>query len=141
MSKGEEKGVSQRCLRVGEELRHYLARILERGELRDPELQGVSITVTEVRVSPDLRNATAYVMPLGGKNIETVVAALNRAGSFLRRQLAGAITMKYLPSLRFRADDSFSEAEHIESLLRDPRVARDLAAHDDDEDGNEDDGA
>ena len=140
MGKGEEKGVSQRRLRVGEELRHYLARILERGDLRDPELQGVSITVTEVRVSPDLRNATAYVMPLGGQNIETVVAALNRAGSFLRRQMAGAITMKFLPSLRFRADESFSEAEHIENLLRDPRVARDLAAHDD-EDGNEDDGA
>jgi ribosome-binding factor A len=128
MSKGDAKAPSQRQLRVGEELRHALARILERGDIRDPGLAGVAVTVTEVRASPDLRNATAFVMPLGGGEIEEVVAALNRAAPFVRRQMGKAVKLKYLPGINFIADQSFDEAGRINDLLKEPSVARDLAS-------------
>ncbi len=130
MSKGDAKAPSQRQLRVGEELRHTLARILERGEIHDPELEGVAITVTEVRISPDLRNATAYVMPLGGDDIPEVVEALNRAAPFMRRLMGRKMRLRRLPNLCFEADHTFEEAAHIEHLLKTPLVARDLGADD-----------
>ncbi len=135
MSKGDPKAPSQRQLRVGEELRHAVAWILERGEIRDPGLGVQPVTVTEVRVSPDLRYATAFVMPLGGGDSERVVAALNRAAPFVRRQLGRAVKLRYLPSLNFVADATFDQAQHIEDLLRDPAVARDLGRGKDDDDG------
>jgi len=139
MNRGDAKAPSQRQLRVGEELRHAVAWILERGEIRDPGLGGQPVTVTEVRVSPDLRYATAYVMPLGGVATESVVAALNRAAPFIRRRIGKAVKLRYLPALTFVADSSFDEAAHIDALLRDPAVARDLGADDDTKD--DDDGA
>ncbi len=139
MSKGESKAPSQRQLRVGEELRHALAWILERGELRDPGLSGLTVTVTEVRISPDLRNATAFVIPLGGGGTTDVVDALNRAEPFVRRKIAKAVKLKYLPGLNFIADPSFDEARRINDLLADPGVARDLAP--DDGTGGQDNGA
>ena len=122
MAKRDGRPPSQRQLRVGEEVRHALATILGRGELRDPALDGVPITVSEVRMSPDLRNATAFIMPLGGSEIggidvEAVVAALMRAKSFLRRQVAGTVRLKYVPQLGFRADRSFDQAHLIATLL------------------------
>ena len=126
MSKGDAKAPSQRQLRVGEELRHALAWILERGDIRDPGLGGVAVTVTEVRVSPDLRNATAFVIPLGGGGTEDVVAALNRAAPYLRRKIGKAVKLKYLPGINFIADESFDQAGRISDLLKDPSVARDL---------------
>ncbi len=126
MKKGESKAPSQRQLRVGEELRHALAWILERGEIRDPGLGGVAVTVTEVRISPDLRNATAFVMPLGGAQVPSVVETLNRAAPFVQRLLGKAVKLKHLPALDFVADNSFDEAGRIEDLLKTPAVARDL---------------
>lgn len=126
MDRRAERGPSQRQLRVGEELRHALAWILERGEVRDPDLKGVSVTVTEVRVSPDLRKATVFVFPLGGGETETVVTGLTRARPFLRRKVANAVRLKFVPDITFRADTSFDEARRIDILLRDPAVARDL---------------
>ena len=112
------KAPTQRQLRVGEELRHAVAHIIEHGDLRDPDLAGVSVTVTEVRVSPDLKNATAFVLPLGGVNAEPVVAALQRARSFIRRQVAGMVNLRHAPDIRFERDESFDEADRIETLLR-----------------------
>jgi len=138
MDKGDAKAPSQRQLRVGEELRHAVAWILERGEIRDPGLGDAPVTVTEIRVSPDLRYATAYVMPLGGGNTEQVVAALNRAAPFVRRRIGRAVKLRYLPNLNFVADTTFDQAQHIDALLRDPAVARDLAAADGDDDRRDD---
>ena len=118
MTKRGAKAPSQRQLRVGEELRHALAWILERGEVRDPGLDGVMVTVTEVRMSPDLRNATAYVVPTGGGDAAPVVEALNRARPFLRRTVAHAVRLKFAPELRFAADETFDQAERIDWLLR-----------------------
>lgn len=126
MSKGEIKTPSQRQLRVGEELRHALAHLLERGEVHDPGLAGTPVTVTEVRISPDLRNATAFIMPLGGAADPGAVDALMRARGFLRRRLAEMVRLRVMPALSFRLDGSFDEADHIEALLRRPEVARDL---------------
>ena len=144
MNKGDAKAPSQRQLRVGEELRHAIAWILERGEIRDPGLGAQPVTVTEVRVSPDLRYATAYVMPLGGGDTEQVVAALNRAASFVRRRIGRAVKLRYLPGINFVADATFDQAQHIDELLRDPAVARDLDADDnnggDGKDAAKDDG-
>lgn len=117
---------SQRQLRVGEAMRHALAGVLARGILRDPALAGVPLTVTEVRMSPDLRQATVFVVPLGGARGADVVGALTRAAPFLRREIAGAVRLRYAASLRFRLDRSFDEADRLERLLRDPRVAADL---------------
>ena len=116
----------QRQLRVGEEMRHALAEILREHHLDDPDLHDKIITVTEVRVSPDLRNATAFVMPLGGTDTEKTVEALNRASGYFRGELAHAINMRYAPTIRFRADATFEEASRIERILHDPSVARDL---------------
>ena len=133
MRKGDTKVPSQRQLRVGEELRHDVAWMLEKGEIRDPGLGTAPITVTEVRVSPDLRNATAYVMPLGGgAGTQAVVEALNRAAPFIRHQVARTVKLRLLPNFTFVVDSSFDRAQHIDDLLRDPAVARDLR-HDDDD--------
>ncbi len=108
---------SQRQLRVGEVLRHVLVSVLENDSIRDPDLADVSVTVTEVRVSPDLRNATAFVVPLGGGDTEIIVAALRRATPYLRRLLAGQLEFRRVPALSFEPDNSFDEAEKIETLL------------------------
>jgi ribosome-binding factor A len=119
-------GPSQRMLRVGEVVRHALADMLARGEVFDPVLAGHVITVPEVRMTADLRLATAYVMPLGGQDVQAVVAALEHNRKRLRMELARRIDMKFIPELRFLADERFEEAERIERLLRSPEVARDL---------------
>jgi len=126
MSRQPDRIPSQRQLRVGEEVRHALAQAFERGEVRDPALVGKSMTVTEVRISPDLKNATAFVMPLGGGEAEEAVAAINRASSFLRGWVGKQVRLRHVPKLNFRFDDSFDEAAHLDSLLHDPRVLRDV---------------
>lgn len=118
---------AQRPLRVGEALRHALAQLLERGELSDPALQAVTVTVTEVRVSPDLKNATAFVMPLGGARAEEVVAALRRGAPYLRRAMAQVVALRHAPALAFELDTSFDYASRIDALLHRPEVERDLA--------------
>lgn len=130
------KGPSQRQLRVGEEVRHALAWILERGELRDPAIAKTPITVTEVRVSPDLKNATCFVTPLGGGDAEAVKAvvdALERAKKFLRHEVVRKVNLKFAPTLHFLHDTSFDEASHIDALLHQPDVARDLGPQDGDD--------
>ena len=117
---------SVRQLRVGEELRHILSEILARGDLRDPDLVGRSITVSEVRVSPDMRNATAFVLPLGGGEEDAVVTALGRAAAYLRNEVGRKLHLKYLPQLSFLRDTSFDTARDIDKLLADPSVVRDL---------------
>ena len=131
---------TQRQLRVGETIRHSLVEVLARGEIRDPDLAGVSVTVTEVRVSPDLKNATAFVMPLGGQAIDTVVPALNRAAPFIRRCLSEKTTMRYLPKLGFLVDTAFEHSQHIDELLHSARVAPDLTPDADSSDDGSDDG-
>ncbi len=128
---------SQRQLRVGEELRHALSRLLQRGELRDPALQGVAVTVTEVRVSPDLKNATAYIMPLGGEHRAEVIAGLTRSAGYLRGQIAREVPLRHTPSLAFEVDTSFDHASRINELLHRPEVERDLGpeAEEEPEDG------
>jgi len=125
-------GGSQRQLRVGELVRHALADMLTRGEVHDPVIEGHLITVPEVRMTADLRLATIYVMPLGGRDAEEVVAAFERHKKFLRAELAHRINLKFAPDIRFRVDERFAEAERIEKLLRSPQVQRDLK-HEDDE--------
>jgi ribosome-binding factor A len=120
-------GPSQRQLRVGEMLRHALSEILRRDEIRDADLAGVSVTVTQVKPSPDMRHATAFVEPLGGKNASGVVAALNRHKGFLRGEMGRLITLKFTPDLRFVEDTSFAEAQKIEGILKSERVQRDLS--------------
>ena len=115
-----------RLLRVGETVRHALSRIMLRQEFTDPDLAGVSVTVTQANVSSDLRNATIYVIPLGGTNEAEVIEALNRAAGFLRGRLASEVRLKYLPKLQFELDGSFNEARRIEELLASPAVKRDL---------------
>ncbi len=127
-------GPSQRQLRVGEALRHALAEVLSRNEIRDPDLDGVSVTITQVKPSPDMRHATVYCEPLGGQNAKQIVAALNRHKGFLRGEMGHRITMKFTPELRFVEDESFAEAQKIEDILRSERVARDLAASRDEND-------
>ena len=133
MLRGRSKVRSQRQLRVGEELRHILAHILERGELNDPAVRDTTITITEVGISADLKNATAYVIPLGGDKsmMRQVLIGLNRATPYLRRAVAEKIHLNYIPRLSFVADTTFDDAGHIEGLLRDPSVARDLEFKDD----------
>src|SRR5438270_13627827 len=117
---------SQRQLRVSELIRHALAEMLIRGEVHDPVIEGHLITVPEVRMTADLRLATVYVMPLGGRDAETVVAALDRNKKFLRGEIARRVNLKFAPDIRFRVDERFDEAERIEKLLRTPEVQRDL---------------
>jgi ribosome-binding factor A len=140
MSRRRAWAPGQRQLRVGEEIRHALARIFARGELRDPALGAADITVSEVRVSPDLKAATAFVLPLGGAGTADLLAALRRAAPAVRAFLAREVELRHVPRLQFEADRSFDNASRIDALLHDPVVARDLAARD--EDGREgDDGA
>jgi len=127
-------GGSQRQLRVGELVRHAIAELLTRGDVHDPVIEGHLITVPEVRMSPDLRLATVYIMPLAGRDADEVVAALDRNKKFMRGEVAHAINLKFAPDLRFRIDDRFEEAERIDRLLRSPEVKRDLQK---DENGDE----
>ncbi|KQT48458.1 ribosome-binding factor A [Devosia sp. Leaf420] len=127
-------GPSQRMLRVGELVRHALADIFARGEIEDEALVGSVVTVPEVRMTPDLKIANAYVMPLGGVHAEEIVAALNRHQKFIRGRIAPRINMKYAPDVRFYVDETFEEAGRIDALLRSDRVRRDL---DDEEDGQD----
>src|ERR1041384_8707438 len=126
-------GPSQRQLRVGELIRHALAEMLSRGDVHDPMIEGHMITVPEVRMTADLRLATIYVMPLGGKDEKEVVAALERNKKFLRGELAHRVNLKFAPEIRFRVDERFAEAERIEKILRTPEVRRDLESKDDGE--------
>lgn len=135
MSRQPARAPTQRQLRVGEEVRHVIAQALERGEIRDPAVKGVAVTVTEVRVSPDLKNATAFVVPLGGGESKPVVEALNRASGFLRSWVAKHVQLRHVPRITFSADISFDEAARIDSVLRDPHVQRDIMADKDPESG------
>ncbi len=138
----DQAGPSQRQLRVGEELRHALAAILMRGELRDPDLHDVSITVSEVRASPDLKQATAFVTTLNGEGMDRVLPALRRAAPWLRGQLARAVRLKFAPQISFAADTSFDYAQRIGELMRrDETVARDVAAGQEGDDDDADRGA
>lgn len=133
-------GPSQRMLRVGELVRHALADVLSRGDHLDPALAGLIITVPEVRMSPDLKIATCYVMPLGGRDVRGVIKALAANARALRGEVARRVELKSVPELRFREDTSFEEARHIDELLRSPEVARDLHETDSHEpDSNETD--
>ncbi|WGD56863.1 30S ribosome-binding factor RbfA [Bradyrhizobium sp. CB1650] len=124
--KSSAPGGSQRQLRVGESVRHAIADILAQGSVHDADLEGHIITVPEVRMSPDLKLATIYVMPLGGRDTEVVIAALERNKKFLRGEVARRVNLKFAPDIRFRVDERFDEAERIEKLLRTPAVQRDL---------------
>jgi len=140
-SKGRAgRSPTQRQLRVGEELRHLLAGILARHELRDPALHDATITVTEVRISPDLKNATAFVMPLGGAHVPEVLAALERGAGFMRGLIARAIDLRYVPALRFALDTTFDHASRIEALLHRPDVERDIVRAKEPDDGAADHG-
>jgi ribosome-binding factor A len=123
---GTSQMLSQRQLRVGELVRHALAEMLTRGAVHDPVIQGHLITVPEVRMTADLRLATIYVVPLGGRDAQAVLAALERNKRFLRGEIARRINLKFAPDIRFRIDERFDEAERIERLLRTPAVQRDL---------------
>ena len=130
------QGPSQRQLRAGELIRHALVEVLREEELQDEAMRGVSVTVTEVRLSPDLRHASVFVEPLGGSALggghaREVVAALNRHAKFLRGRLGHGIDMKFTPELKFLHDETFDEAERMARLFDDPRVREDLARHDD----------
>ena len=125
------QALARRALRAGELVRHALAEILARGDVHDPVLEGHLITVPEVRMSPDLRLATAYVMPLGGKDTKDVLAALERNKKYLRGEVAHRVSLKFSPELRFMLDDRFDEAERINKLLRTPAVQRDLTGDED----------
>jgi ribosome-binding factor A len=119
-------GPSQRQLRVGEIVRHVLADIFLRGDLQDKELQGARLTVSEVRVSPDMRQATVYVARLGGGEMGEILKALARAKGFLRAGVGHALTTKFTPDLHFEEDRTFDEAQHIAEILRSKEVAADL---------------
>src|SRR5215468_9198065 len=120
------KGPTQRSLRAAELVRHALAEILARAEVHDPVIQTHLITVPEVRMSPDLRIATVYVVPLGGEDAAAVLAALDRNKRYLRGEVARRVNLKFAPEIRFRIDERFDEAERIDRLLRTPQVRRDL---------------
>lgn len=120
------QGPTQRQLRAGELVRHALVEILREEDVTDPAMEGVSVTVTEVRVSPDLRHATCFVEPLGGGHAQEVVDALNRHSKFLRGRLGKSIDLRFTPALKFLHDESFNEAARMNRLFEDPRVRRDL---------------
>jgi len=125
-------GRTPRQLRVGEELRHILAEVIRRAHFRDPDLLDAVITITEVRVSPDLRNATAFVMPLAGQDSPKTLAALNRAQAYIRTLVAQEINLRFAPSLSFKLDESFDVAQRIDAVLHRPDVLADLAKPADD---------
>lgn len=120
------RGPSQRQLRVAEMIRHKLAEMLARGEIHDDVIAAHVITISEVRISPDLKLATAYVMPLGGKDIGPVLEALSRNRRFIRGEVAHAVNLKFAPEIRFKEDETFEEASRIEALLHSPRVRADV---------------
>jgi ribosome-binding factor A len=122
----KRSGPSQRQLRVGELIRHALAEMLTRGEIHDEVLAANVVTIPEVRMSPDLRLATIYVMPLGGKDVQPVLAALERNKRYIRGEIAQDINLKFAPEIRFRADETFDEAARIDTLLASEKVRRDL---------------
>jgi ribosome-binding factor A len=122
----QASGGSQRQLRVGELIRHELADMLSRGEIHDPIIEAHLITVPEVRMSPDLRLATIYIMPLGGRDAEKVIEAFDHNKRYVRGEIARRVDLKFAPEIRFRVDERFEEAERIEKLLRTPAVKRDL---------------
>ena len=127
----QSAGGSQRQLRVGELIRHEVAEMLSRGDVHDPVIEAHMITVPEVRMSADLRQATIYVMPLGGRDEEDVLGALERNKRYMRGEIARRVNLKFAPEIRFRIDERFDEAERIEKLLRTPEVRRDLAGEKD----------
>ena len=127
-------GPSQRQLRVGELIRHALAEMLSRGEVHDPVIEGHMITIPEVAMTADLRLATIYVMPLGGRDAKPVLEALERNKKFLRGEIARRVNLKFAPDIRFRFDERFDEVERIEKILRTPQVRRDLESKPADED-------
>lgn len=122
----QAKGPTQRQLRVGELIRHKLAEMLARGEIYDDVLASHVVTISEVRMSPDLRLATAYVMPLGGKDTEIVLAALARNQKFIRGEVSHAVDLRVAPEIRFRADETFEEVSRIDRLLHSDKVRRDV---------------
>ena len=125
-------------LRVGEQVRAAITQVLQRGEVRDPLIEKTVISISEVRMSPDLKHATAYVTPLGVPDHHSVIEALNRNAKFIRGRLGGALRqMKYMPEVRFRDDTSFDNYKKIDELLRSPEVSRDLAADAEKDDENE----
>lgn len=133
-SRGHEGvGPSQRQLRAAELVRHALVDIVAREELRDADLKGVSVTIGEVRASPDLKHMTAFVSSLGPSDPQLIVNGLTRISSFLRGRLARSIDLKFTPELHFQPDISYDEARHIDELLASPEVARDLRRDDDSE--------
>ena len=134
MSRSSSSAPSQRQLRVGEQVRHALADVIQRGEVRDDVIEGAVISVNEVRMSPDLKIATAFVAPLGAKDDDAVIKALARNAKFIRGRVSGALRqMKYMPEFRFRLDTSYDNFDKIDRLLRSPEVARDLDHDDGDE--------
>ncbi len=124
------EGRSVRLLRVGEQVRHILSELLARGEVHDDTLSSHTVSVTEVRMSPDLRHATVFVRSLMGSDEADVLKALRTNTAFLQREVARRVRMKYAAKLKFLADESFDEASHIERLLSDPKVAQDLGGED-----------
>ena len=134
MSRSSSSAPSQRQLRVGEQVRHALADVIQRGEVRDDVIEGTVISVNEVRMSPDLKIATAFVAPLGAKDDDAIIKALARNAKFIRGRVSGALRqMKYMPEFRFRLDTSYDNFDKIDRLLRSPEVARDLDHDDGDE--------
>lgn len=125
-AKGGAAGPSQRQLRVAELIRHKLAEMLTRGEVHDDVLAGHVITVPEVRLTSDMRLATIYIMPLGGRETEPVIKALEHHKRFIRGELSHALNLKFAPDIRFRVDETFAEAERVERILADPKVRRDV---------------
>jgi ribosome-binding factor A len=128
-----EQGPSQRQLRVGEIIRHALAEVLAQGKISDPDLDGVILSVAEVRMSPDLKNATALVMPLGGRNIDRAMTGLDRSRKWLRGQVARKVNLKFAPELHFRLDTRYDDDDRVTTVLHAPVVAQDLG-----KDGGED---
>ena len=122
----DQAGKSVRLLRIGEQVRHALAELLARREVRDPVLESTIVSVSEVRVTPDLRAATCFVYPLGGANGDAVIAALKGNARYLRGEIAKRLATKYTPDLSFRLDESFDAGAKIDAILRQPHVARDL---------------
>ncbi|MBA4796452.1 MAG: 30S ribosome-binding factor RbfA [Rhizobiales bacterium] len=132
MTKATSSAPSQRMLRVGEQVRAAITQVLQRGEVRDDLIEKTVISISEVRMSPDLKIATAYVTPLGVKDHDSVIAALNKNAKFIRGRLGNQLRqMKYMPEVRFRDDTSFDNYQKIDALLRSPEVQRDLGSDED----------
>lgn len=123
---GRHKEPTQRQLRVGEELRHALSTVLFRNDVGDPALDGLSITVSEVRISPDLRHATAYVAPLGGMDADRMIELLSKSAPLIRRAVTSRVNLRYSPNIRFKRDESFDYAMKINELMNNPKVAKDI---------------